>query len=64
MKIKPAEKSPPVVFPKYFYASAIRDAVTIGVAGRIAAGEDIVDDKHRVGDIHILIAINIPGLQR
>ena len=38
--------------------------VAIGIAGIKSAGEDIVDNPDRVGDITCIIAVNIAGFER
>ena len=47
-----------------YFRSAIRDAVTVAVAGIITAREDIVDNPHGVTDINSLVAVTISRFQR
>ncbi len=43
---------------------AIRNAVAIGVAGIVAAGEDVIDDPYGIGDIEYRVTITISGFNR
>jgi len=41
--------------------SAIRDIITIGVAGIVATDKDIIDDPDRIRDIAVAVTVAITG---